>query len=482
MAFRRNQIRAVYAALDEAQDYAAWLQAAEEHDRLSGADEWRNEDHSPHYDAALLQRGIARMRMLRASGQGRTLVQVLHESMYRHLNDLASPALYNVALAGTKHIVDTYLSEVEESMLWLAKTEVPGVSRQAKLGEYSAAAMVFGRSALLLSGGATLGFAHLGVVKALFEHDLLPDILSGSSTGAMIAAGVCSRNDEELADMYANPEQIRLDGLQWMGVRKGYRAGAWLDPEQLSEVLRNNIGEHSFAEAYDRSGRGLCISVSPTRHSQKPRLLSHVTAPDVLVESAVMASSALPGLFPPVTLQARDHRGEQVDYLDSERWVDGSLFGDLPKLRLSRLHNVNHFIVCQTNPHVLPFVQHRGRRGVLPAVAGILSATARTQGAYATDLARRFASRGNGPVRQMAEQAYSMVNQDYHGDIDIHPEIGPQLFAKVVSNPSRDDLAEFIRVGERAVWPQVSVVRNQTHIGRVFKQCVNLLRDPCPTT
>ncbi|NJN36554.1 MAG: hypothetical protein HC794_05210 [Nitrospiraceae bacterium] len=34
-----------------------------------------------------------------------------------------------------------------------------------------------------------------------------------------------------------------------------------------------------------------------------------------------------------------------MPYLDGERWVDGSLHGDLPKQRLSRLHNVNHFIV-----------------------------------------------------------------------------------------------------------------------------------------
>ena len=41
------------------------------------------------------------------------------------------------------------------------------------LAGFRRAAHIFGRSALMLSGGATLGFSHLGVVKALFEHDLL---------------------------------------------------------------------------------------------------------------------------------------------------------------------------------------------------------------------------------------------------------------------------------------------------------------------
>lgn len=39
---------------------------------------------------------------------------------------------------------------------------------------------------------------HLGVVKTLFEHGLLPRIISGASVGAVVAALVCVRTDEEL--------------------------------------------------------------------------------------------------------------------------------------------------------------------------------------------------------------------------------------------------------------------------------------------
>ena len=44
----------------------------------------------------------------------------------------------------------------------------------------------------------------------------------------------------------------------------------------------------------------------------------------------------------------------------TERWIDGSFGNDLPMMRIGRLHNVNHFIVSQVNPHVLPF-QERNR-------------------------------------------------------------------------------------------------------------------------
>ena len=50
---------------------------------------------------------------------------------------------------------------------------------------------------LLLSGGATLGLFHVGVVKALFRENLLPTVLSGSSAGSVVAATVGSRTPEE---------------------------------------------------------------------------------------------------------------------------------------------------------------------------------------------------------------------------------------------------------------------------------------------
>ena len=56
----------------------------------------------------------------------------------------------------------------------------------------------FGRTALLLSGGATLTMYHLGVIKALFQADLLPRVISGSSGGAIVAAWVCTSKDDEL--------------------------------------------------------------------------------------------------------------------------------------------------------------------------------------------------------------------------------------------------------------------------------------------
>jgi len=468
-------------ALEHAEHASEWREVARAFDRATGAAAWQAEDDSPYYDARALRSDILTLRTLRERGEVEALAAALTESLYRHQLELAAPALYQVALVGTKHLVESYLDAAEDTMDWLAHSEQPQVPIAAQLQRFRVAWKVFGRSALLLSGGATLGFHHLGVVKALFEHGLLPDILSGASTGAMIAAGIGARDDAEVSELFANTDQMRLDGLAPVGLRKLRSNGGWLDPARLYAVLQHNIGPRTFAEAHAHSGRTLNISVSATRSRQKPRLLTHLTAPDVLVASAALASSALPGLYPAVELEMRGRDGRTVPYIDGERWTDGSLDGDLPKARMSRLHNVNHFIVSQTNPHVLPFVAHHGRQGLVPIVGGLFSAAARTQGAYAADLLRRATQRSQGPLHLLANQAHTLVSQDYRGNIDIHPRFHWRLYKKVVQNPNRADLACFILEGERSVWPLLSRIHNETRIGRSFQRCIRILEQRTAT-
>ncbi len=471
----RAELERLEEALVAAGSYAEWLALAQEYDRRSGADAWRDEEESEWYDARRLRSDLRELRRLRERGDGAALADTLTTSVYRHQADLASEELYTVALAGTKRLVGAWLDEVEASLRWLVANPVAGLGSDAKRRRFEQAWAVYGRSALLLSGGATWGFHHLGVVKALFENGALPHILSGASTGAMIAAGICTRDEAGIAALFSDPEQIRLDGLLSVGVGRALRAGALLDPARLYEVLLHNCGDYTFAEAHARSGRALSISVSPTRTRQKPRLLSYLTAPDVLVASAALASSALPGLFPPVELKCRAPDGRIVAYAPGETWADGSIHGDIPKLRLARLHNVNHFLVSQTNPHVAPLMSLRAGGGVGPVVAGAASVTARTQSAYVTDVLRRAAPRWSGTVERMADHAYAFVSQDFGGDIDIHPRFRPTLLTRIVRNPSRADLAEFIREGERATWPKLPRILDQTRIGRTFRACAQAL-------
>ena len=66
------------------------------------------------------------------------------------------------------------------------------MGRESKLEFFAETRHAYGRTALLLSGGASFGKFHFGLIRALYEYDLFPRIVCGSSVGSIIAAGMCS--------------------------------------------------------------------------------------------------------------------------------------------------------------------------------------------------------------------------------------------------------------------------------------------------
>jgi predicted acylesterase/phospholipase RssA len=71
------------------------------------------------------------------------------------------------------------------------------IPTDARLAFFNETRHSYGRTALLLSGGAALGFYHVGVVKALMENRLMPRVLGGSSAGSIVVAMIGTRTDEE---------------------------------------------------------------------------------------------------------------------------------------------------------------------------------------------------------------------------------------------------------------------------------------------
>ena len=131
--------------------------------------------------------------------------------------------------------------------------------------------------------------------------------------------------------------------------------------------------------------------MSPAGSNQPPRLLNHLTFPYVCVREAVAASCSVPLIFPPVMLMTRDARGARVPFMPTLKWNDGSLKSDLPMQRLRRLHNANHFVVSQTNPHVIPFLARAEggpRAGRLAGVRKLVMGTLLQQSRSVVDIAR----------------------------------------------------------------------------------------------
>jgi len=285
-----------------------------------------------------------------------------------------------------------------------------------------------------------------------------------------VAAGVCTRTPDELRDMFQRPDQIHRVAIRRASVPQLARRESLLAIEQLREHVRENVGEMTFGEAYERTGLVLNVSVSPTRARQKPRVLSHVTAPDVLIADATVASCAIPGLFPSVMLQARDPRsGDTLPYAPTERWVDGSMRGDLPLRRVGRLHNVNHFVVSQANPFVLPFVS-KGDHGLVQQALRFGGSLVRAQASAVLDETRQRVHSDR--WRPLLDMAHALTDQHYGGDINIHPRVPPRRYLGVMSNPSVEDLRSYIAGGERATWPRLAMIRDQTRVARAIEACI----------
>ena len=467
--FRRRRIREAFRALDAADSRAAWSACAAELDQLLELDAWRADDHSPIYDAAAVNAAIAELDRLRVAGDVAGVADALHTTLHRHLPDLADASLYDTAFSGTKHLVERFYGAVEATMDWLAAAPLPEPLAAERRARLRAQAQAFGRSALMLSGGATLGFYHLGVVKALFEAQLLPDILGDASMGAMIGAGIASRTDDALRALFADLSQVARDALAPAALARALHQRALLEPARLRKTLLHNVGDATFAEAFAQTGRTINISVSPTRHRQKPRVLCHLTAPDVLLASAALASSSVPGLFPAATLRRRRPGRAEEDYLPGERWIDGSMLSDIPSSRVGRLHNVNHFIVSQTNPHVVPFVSGH-QKGPYGFVRGLVARSIHRQGVQVTAALRDLAGRSR--WSPAVDVAHALWAQAYRGDIDIVPPVPARTYLRLVSNPTAAELDRYVLDGERGAWPALARVRDATRLSRALSRAV----------
>ncbi len=445
------------AELAKAPDYAAWAKAAQAHDAKSGMQAWRDADDSQHFDHKAIRARLEKLRALSAANDVKGLLFVLNEGIHGNIDGMGHERLYQKARFGTKKLIEAYIAEVVAALDRIAASR--SIPREEKRDFFRRAQHCYGRSALLLSGSGSFLFFHVGVVKALWDEGVLPNILAGSSGGSIVAAIVCTRKDADVgpfleSSRLANPARDP--------------AGKRLAPDAVRDRLADLIPDLTFQQAYEISGRHLNVSVAPAEKHQNGRLLNAITAPNVLIREAVLASCAVPGVFPPVMLMARDDDGNRVPYQPDRRWVDGSVTHDIPTKRLERLYGVNHHIVSQANPIALPFATDT-RKQMAP-IEAIQHASMATFKAWlnANMVIFQKPLEMVPPLNSLANMARSVINQDYTGDINI---IRPPKYwspTKILSDLAQEDIDELIDTGMRTAWPKVEMVRTQTAISRAL--------------
>ena len=160
------------------------------------------------------------------------------------------------------------------------------------------------RLGLALSSGGARGSAHVGVLKVLEEHGIVPDVIAGSSMGAQVggvyAAGVPIADLEDLFRSSSSGRVIRtlMPTIPWSG---------WSSGREVSRFLHRLVG--------DRRIEDLALpfaAVATDLQSGQPHVIE--SGP---LASAIRASLSVPGLFTPV-------------WIDEHLLIDGGVSNPLP--------------------------------------------------------------------------------------------------------------------------------------------------------
>ncbi len=361
---------------------------------------------------------------------------------------------------------------------YLASSECITFQLKEKIQFFEECQKAYGQPALMFSGGATLGLFHTGVCKALFEQDLMPSVLSGSSAGAIMTGMLGVSKNDKIPELLGG-QHFFSDAFRFRTVTeliKGH--GGLADVMYLKKFLMNNLGDLTFAEAYQQSKRHINIVVAPHNTAQNPRIMNALTAPNVLVWSAVLASCAVPVLFPPVHLTSKRYDGQHTPYMAKTKWVDGSMRSDFPQEKMARLYNINYTIASQVNPHIVPFMQSdtdRFRRDVLSWPQRIVRHQGKAIAMEVMDLTRNYMG-GFFPIRRVLDHGYGILGQRYYGDVNIIAKYGFRHYNYMLKNPRPRIFKILQQEGERATWPKITSIEMHARIGKTIEHCLASLR------
>ena len=391
------------------------------------------------------------------------------------MGGMGSTALYGRARFGTKDLVESYVEELVGALKQLDQSDTKLVSDEDKLVYFKQARMCFGRTAIMFGGAGSPGAFHIGVLKSLVESDLLPRVISGASTGAFVSALIGTRTSKELASLFkkGEPANERFDGERFAEVLQFDMTGSQrrrVDYYDLERMIAKLIPDLTFTEAFQISGIHLNSAVAPSELQQRSRLLNATISSNAYIREAVLASCAVPGLFPAVKLKAKDHDGKRQPYIPSRKWIDGSIAGALPTKRLGRLYGINHFISSQANPSaVLANKRFRTNNDFLDKCIDI------HQSASCEWMRAVFPLAMDGikdiyPLNVLAQNWFSDATQERSADINILPNSSVARPGQLFETLTHLETQALIDEGERCTWPVTERIRLNTAISRCIEE------------
>lgn len=174
---------------------------------------------------------------------------------------------------------------------------------------------------IALSGGGTKGSAHVGVLMALAEENLLPDSIAGTSSGSIVAglyaAGISplemkkiiynlNKHGSELLD--PNYKEIINTGISLFSNKEIYLSGL-MKGNKLEKFIQNYTKSKKISDVNIpiviptvdlNSGKTVVFSNSKNK---LPFLNNIIWENDIKLSTAIRASSSVPGIFDPIFMK-----------------------------------------------------------------------------------------------------------------------------------------------------------------------------------
>lgn len=254
------------------------------------------------------------------------------------------------------------------------------------------------RVGLALSGGAARGMSHVGVVKALREHNIPIDCIAGTSAGSLVGGAIAAGMPLEELETLARSLRWRDVGRMTMS-RMGVQTN-----EPLAKFLRERLPVHQFQELPIPFA-----AVATDLTSGQPVILRD----EGDVTFAIRASCAIPGWYVPVT----DDDGRQL--------VDGGLVANIP-IAAVRLLGADFVIAVDVNAEGAKFLGTTG--SIIGVVLQSMLLVQRTVSAYELKNADMVIKPRVGHIRwDEMGRADELIEAGYVAAKESMPEIIPLL-------------------------------------------------------
>lgn len=158
---------------------------------------------------------------------------------------------------------------------------------------------------LALGSGSSRGWSHIGIIKALAEMGVVPNIICGTSVGALVGAAYVSNNLEKLEQWACS--LTKFEEAKFFDINTSLNG--FVDIERFHRFLNENVAsDEALIEDYSKQFAAVATDLDTGREEW----LS-----DGSLVQAVWASLSLPGLFPAIK--------------HNNKWlVDGGLVNPVP--------------------------------------------------------------------------------------------------------------------------------------------------------